>query len=232
MRTLLLTGLCLLGSMALLAQSSASHQRSGSPESGNVGIGTLHPNSFKLEVAGNVGPEADTSRDLGAPTKRWSALYANKIHASLYPTDFVKGGLVFPDSTGKLIQNPSMLNWNDHSARLSIGVSQVPDGYSLAVKGGIIAEKLKLKLLASGWPDYVFHTTYRLPSLKEVASYIQQYSHLPHIPSAQEMEKEGLDVSKLTSLLLQKIEELTLYLIRMDQEMKQLKKAINTIIIR
>ncbi len=85
---------------------------------------------------------------------------------------------------------------------------------SLAVNGPITAQKLTLS--TKDWPDYVFDSTYHLPSLADVDAYIRKEHHLPGIPAAAAVEKDGLDVGASQALLMKKIEELTLY--NIDQE--------------
>ena len=69
---------------------------------------------------------------------------------------------------------------------------------------------------------------YKLPKLSEVKNYIETNHHLPEIPSAEEMQKEGMNVGELNTKLLQKIEELTLYLIDQQKEIEQLKQQVST----
>jgi hypothetical protein len=101
-----------------------------------------------------------------------------------------------------------------------------PQGYKLAVNGSMIAESVKVKLHAN-WPDHVFSKSYKLPDLKETEKFINENSHLPEIPSAVEVEKDGINLGEMNSKLLQKIEELTLYLIDQNKEIKELKSEIN-----
>jgi hypothetical protein len=98
-------------------------------------------------------------------------------------------------------------------------------GYKLAVNGDAVFIKVKVKQYAN-WPDYVFHNTYRLPSLVELEQYIQQHQHLPDIPSATEVEKNGLDVGDNQAVLLKKIEELTLYIIEQNKKQEKLEKEV------
>ena len=85
---------------------------------------------------------------------------------------------------------------------------------SLAVNGPIKAKSLTLS--ATDWPDYVFDSSYHLPSLSSVENYIRRQHHLPDIPSASAIQKDGLDVGANQTVLMKKIEELTLY--NIDQE--------------
>jgi hypothetical protein len=224
MKILLLALLCLFNTPLLQSQVTAPPENIDSIPYGNVGIGTTHPFSFKLEVAGNIGPESDSLRDLGSVLKRWAHLYVGTVKGAIHPTGFTRGGLVFADSSGMLIQNSGQLYWDNTIAGLGIGITAIPSGYRLAVSGGIIAEKLKLKLQAGGWPDYVFEPAYSIPAISELSAYIKKYKHLPDIPSAADMEKEGLDLTFICTKLLQKIEELTLYLVGLNNEMELIKK--------
>lgn len=87
---------------------------------------------------------------------------------------------------------------------------------SLAVNGVIRAKELKL--IQDGWPDYVFDSTYRLSPLMEVEAYIRKNGHLPGIPSAEEVTKEGLSVGENQAALTKKVEELTLYSIELEKK--------------
>jgi hypothetical protein len=121
------------------------------------------------------------------------------------------------------------------SGNIGMGTS-APGPYKLAVEGTLGARKVKVTQ-AIPWADYVFEKEYRLPSLAEVEKYIQQHKHLPDVPSAAEVEKNGLDLGDNQALLLKKIEELTLYAIeqekkiadqqaRLDEMERQLKQLL------
>lgn len=98
-------------------------------------------------------------------------------------------------------------------------------GYKLAVAGNMIAEKVKVKL-QSGWPDYVFEESYVLPTLREVETFIKKAKHLPGIPTAEDVKANGLDLGETDKKLLQKIEELTLYLISQDKQLSSQQELI------
>lgn len=98
-------------------------------------------------------------------------------------------------------------------------------GYRLLVKGGMITEKIKVAVAGSAdWADYVFEPSYKLMSLDKVESFVKENKHLPNVPSAEEMSKNGLDVMQTSAKLMEKIEELTLYMIEMNKEIKALKE--------
>ncbi len=98
-------------------------------------------------------------------------------------------------------------------------------GYNLLVKGGILTEKVKVALASSNdWADYVFEDDYNLMSLNKVEEFITENKHLPNVPSADELAQTGLDVATTNKMLMEKIEELTLYVIQLNKEIKELKK--------
>jgi hypothetical protein len=97
-------------------------------------------------------------------------------------------------------------------------------GYKLAVNGSAIFTKVKVKT-AGTWPDYVFEKGYTLPDLETLERYLAEHKHLPEITPAAEAEREGIDVAAQQAALLKKVEELTLYLIRENKQLKaQLEK--------
>lgn len=99
-----------------------------------------------------------------------------------------------------------------------------PDGYKLFVTGGILSEKFKAALKnTSQWSDHVFEKDYALMPLNQVEDYIKANKHLPNIPSADELVKEGLDLADMQAKQMEKIEELTLYLIEMKKDIEKLK---------
>lgn len=108
--------------------------------------------------------------------------------------------------------------YSNAAGNVGIGTT-TPGAYKLAVKGDAIFTKVKVTPTAATWPDYVFHNDYHLPSLKEVETFIKINKHLPGVPSAAEIEKEGLDVGGNQVTLLKKIEELTLYIIDIKKEL-------------
>jgi len=110
---------------------------------------------------------------------------------------------------------------------LSIGTTSFTDGtdlYKLSVNGNIRAHRVKVY---TTWADYVFEDTYELPTLNEVEAYINENGHLKDIPSAAEVEAKGIELGEMNKLLLQKIEELTLYTIELNRQVQELKSKIN-----
>lgn len=115
-------------------------------------------------------------------------------------------------------------------ANIGIGTSSFTDGldtYKLSVKGKIRAEEVKVY---NTWADYVFSSSYLLPSLKEVESYILKNGHLPNVPSAEEIKEKGLELGEMTKIQQEKIEELTLYLIQQNKEIEELKSQVKLLL--
>lgn len=113
-------------------------------------------------------------------------------------------------------------------ANIGIGTSSFSDGtdtYRLSVNGAVRAHRVKVY---TTWADFVFEDNYKLPTLQEVENHIKQNGHLKDIPSAKQVEQDGIELGEMNKLLLQKVEELTLYLIEMDKEIKDLKQELKS----
>ncbi|MCA1752149.1 MAG: hypothetical protein ABR572_06005 [Cryomorphaceae bacterium] len=100
--------------------------------------------------------------------------------------------------------------------------------HSLYVKGSAVAEEIFVKLQAD-WADFVFEPDYPLMPLQELDTYLKQNKHLPDFPSAAEVKENGLALGETERLLTIKVEELTLYLLRMNEEMEALREEITTL---
>ena len=100
--------------------------------------------------------------------------------------------------------------------------------YKLFVNGGILTTNIKVaNYAASEWADFVFDSAYRLMPLWEVEKFIGANKHLPNVPSAAEIEKNGLNLPQMQSLQMQKVEELTLYMIQMKKGIDRLKQEVD-----
>ena len=115
----------------------------------------------------------------------------------------------------------------DIDGKVQIGslISGMPGTYKLYVKEGILTEKVKVAIDGTAnWSDYVFAPSYKLRPLEEVEAFINKNQHLPGVPSAEEVVKDGLDLGSMDAKLLEKIEELTLYVIELKKDMDKMKK--------
>jgi len=111
----------------------------------------------------------------------------------------------------------------------NLGIGTLDTGiHRLAVEGSIGAREIKV--LPSGWSDYVFNKEYSLPTLEEVELYINQFGHLKDIPSAKDVEENGILLGKMDSKLLLKIEELTLYIIEQNKKIVDLQDQVKALL--
>ncbi len=142
--------------------------------------------------------------------------------------DDIKIGNPFSNAAGKFIVRTGGLDrvFVDNNGNMSIGSAQVADGYKLSIDGKVIAEEMRIQN-STAWPDYVFKPDYKLRSLAEVKDFISVHNHLPGIPAASEIEKDGIPVGKMQTLMMEKIEELTLHLIKAQEQIVQLQNQVN-----
>lgn len=128
------------------------------------------------------------------------------------------------------LKNDFLYNKNKKGIIIGEGISSLPKGYGMYVTDGILTEKVKVAIKnSSDWADYVFNKDYKKMTLTEVEKFIKVNNHLPNMLSATEMVSEGNDLAKTDAKLLEKIEELTLYMIEMKKENAQMKRQINTL---
>jgi hypothetical protein len=162
------------------------------------------------------------------------------------------GGAVFPTDTSLVIWSNSNANnylvfqpsWGNtgvgtytpnakfhvNGAQLiGSNSSRIATGYQLSVDGKIIAEEVKVQLSTS-WPDYVFADDYRLMPIEDLEKSIRQNKHLPNIPSAAAVTAEkGIELGEMNRKLLEKVEELTLYIIQLKKENNSLENRLTNI---
>lgn len=108
----------------------------------------------------------------------------------------------------------------------------IPAGstYKMAIAGGIITEKVRVATNGSlFWADFVFDPKYQLRPLAEVEKYIKQNNHLPDVPSTHDVNSNGIDIAQTEAILLQKIEELTLYVINQNKKIERLEKKMRRV---
>lgn len=111
--------------------------------------------------------------------------------------------------------------------KVGIGTNQWHPQCELDVNGTIRAKEIKIEI--ENWADFVFNKDYKLPTLQEVESHINEYNRLPDIPSEKQVKEEGTNIGEMQAKLLQKIEELTLYLINQNKKIEEQDKEIESL---
>lgn len=188
--------------------------------SGMVGIGNYSPQA-KLHVTdgGDVSYGGGGELVLGSINGANLGMDGNEILAR---NNGAEAPLFLQISGGDVLMVPNELG------QVGIGVTSMAnmpsDDYLLAVDGKIISEEVRVELSGS-WPDYVFEKDYDLIPLAQLQNQIANLGHLPGIPSASIIEKEGFDLGDMQKRMIEKLEELTLYMIQANKEIETLKAA-------
>jgi hypothetical protein len=139
------------------------------------------------------------------------------------------GGNVVIDNNEIIARNngaTSTLFLQNNGGPVQIGSTAVPTGYLLSVAGKAICTELRVQLTGA-WPDYVFDQKYQLPSFDKLRQYINENKHLPNIPAAKDVEKSGIEVGDMQRRMMEKIEELTLYVLELEKKVGALEKKSN-----
>jgi hypothetical protein len=173
----------------------------------NVGIGTSNPlQRFTVQASGigitqeggAGGPQIGFFASLGG-----AYLQTHNNFDLLFSTNNGSAQMILQKATG------------------NVGIGTSNPTYKLSVNGNVRAKEV---VVETGWADYVFDENYKLKDLSEVEKFIQQYKHLPNIPSATEIETKGLNLGEVQKKMMEKIEELTLYVIELKKEIELLKE--------
>lgn len=185
---------------------------------GNVGIGTTNPTA-KLEVNGNLKAHNMWTVNPEDPSASVRLNWLNNVARIRI------GGSGSGSAEGLDIQTQGdrSLMRLLHNGNVGIGTTTPTD--KLSVNGRIRAKEVKVE--ASPWPDYVFEEDYPLPALEELKKHIRENKRLPGMPSAEEVEKEGIALGEMNAKLLEKIEQLSLHLINQSELLEKQQNLIN-----
>lgn len=102
---------------------------------------------------------------------------------------------------------------------------KIQENQTLRINGKIYANEIRCR--TNVWSDFVFHKNYQLPTLAELSAYIKENGHLPSVPTKKEVIANGFSVGEMNAILLQKIEELTLYILQQQEQINELKKRLD-----
>ena len=190
---------------------------------GNIGIGNTYP-SYNLSVKGRYeSPQTLISYDGNNGIFFQAQGNSNHYNWLIGQQRTVDTGLEFTPSTspgGTTFSAPSMVL--KANGNVGIGTTN-PGDYKLNVIGKIRADEVVVNTTGA---DFVFAPGYKLPSLSELESYIKENNHLPDLASANEMKENGMSVSEMQTKLLQKMEEMTLYIIEQNKKNELQNKEI------
>lgn len=213
---------------------------------GNLGVGVIDPTA-KLDISGSVAIQSSLTNTSVRPglasTKISGEIRAYSLTSYQADDGFLRlsagagtnpGVQSYIDLSGYSTvpdMNMNIVFGTNGSERIrilnsgNVGIGTATPAEKLSVNGKIRAHEIKVE--TTNWPDFVFARGYVLPTLQETEKHIKKKGHLPGIPSAAEVEKNGIELGDMNKKLLQKIEELTLYLIEMKKENEEIKKENN-----
>jgi hypothetical protein len=189
---------------------------------------TAQPQYYNLTISKVDTRDAGTNHptfDYNFDHYQYSGINGTQLSLKYNGDVGVGGGLLFQDASGYLTGG-SIKPGVDGLVTNGGNIHTIVAGSEVRINAPLLLAK-KIKVSTS-WADYVFAPGYNLRSLTSVERFINKYKHLPDVPSAQEVEKNDLDLGATQALLLKKVEELTLYMIQQDKLNQQQQKLIKS----
>jgi hypothetical protein len=239
-KALLFSGLLLAVNVLFAQWSSSGTNVYLTTGTNNVGIGTSTP-GYPLQVIGLINANGVITRPASAggwaqyiqgPTGGDAniLLQGNVTGSSPYQAFWISGANGYLALGGSGGSEPSKGAINiDGNGNVGVNTTNTTSGYKFSVAGSAVFDAVTVTTYSSNkpnatpWADYVFDKNYQLPSLYTLADYIKTKNHLPGIPTTEEVKKNGLDLGAIQAKLLEKIEQLTLYTIQLQQQVDNLK---------
>lgn len=218
----------------------------------SAGLMQITAGNNNLNLSGKNFSVSSSCMDVGTVTERRLTFVAQSIptiycnansshgilsryaEGSSYALSFGNDGLLVRTAENQLPSGSEITNWQDVlfvgvdgkitlNGKVGVNAENTTADYVLAVAGGVLANKVIIKS-TDIWPDYVFDPGYERMPLNELEKYLETHRHLPDVPSAEEMRKcDGIDLAETQTMLLRKIEELTLYVIELEKRIAELE---------
>ncbi len=200
-----------------LANNAMGQTTNYFPDSGNVGVGTLNPSNVQswnkvLEVYGNSSAKLLVSTNLES-VKMGMFSHFNWAGAR---------GIVGTESQHDLSIQTGYSEKIRVKLNGNVGIGINNPTHKLSVNGTI--QTKEVNITATGWADYVFRPEYQLMPLSELEAYIAENGHLPNIPTEADVAGNGVNLAEMNVKLLEKVEELTLYMLQQQKEIELLKQ--------
>ncbi|TJZ53559.1 hypothetical protein FAZ15_16060 [Sphingobacterium olei] len=185
---------------------------------GNIGVGTLLVENGEnwgrvFQVKGN-----QSAKNIVTSSSVQTGVWAHNLGFYGAPAGGITGTQT--NHSFSIITNSSSKMTVLPNGNVGIGITGPTE--KLSVNGNIRAKEIKVE--TANWPDYVFEKDHKLMSLDSLGSFINKNGHLPDIPTAKEVELNGVQVGEMVNMLLKKNEELTLYILQQDKRIKELEK--------
>ncbi|MDP5202021.1 hypothetical protein [Flavobacterium sp. DG2-3] len=200
-------------------------------ESGNVGIGTIYSTSSLTirkipEMKNSHIYFGDPEAVSGQPSSKlcFGGFGIQNAGFTWIPNSSIDQGKLLLSFGGSdnTMENEVKMTFKSNG---NVGIGTTNPNNKLDVNGTIHSKEVKVDM--TGWSDFVFKKNYNLPTLEKVEKHIAEKGHLENIPSEEEVLKNGINLGEMNSKLLQKIEELTLYIIEQDKKTEKLKTIIS-----